>query len=184
MASLMENLIDVLGRESTEYEALLQLSQRKTPIIAGGDLAELQKITDEEQELVSRIHNLDRQRAGVTADIADVLNRDVKELKLPNLITMLSARLDALAAYHARIRVNRPRSSLAIDRERARRAATRAHAAADAHIHVIDDMSAQALWCRQPLLRIAHRNRLLDHRAQGRLGKCQQTHAAPTFPCS
>lgn len=40
MASLMENLIDVLGRESTEYEALLQLSQRKTPIIAGGDLAE------------------------------------------------------------------------------------------------------------------------------------------------
>ena len=48
MASLMENLIDVLDRESTEYEALLQLSQRKTPIIAGGDLAELQKITDEE----------------------------------------------------------------------------------------------------------------------------------------
>ena len=52
MASLMENLIDVLDRESAEYEALLQLAQRKTPIIAGGDLAELQKITDEEQELV------------------------------------------------------------------------------------------------------------------------------------
>ena len=106
MASLMENLIDVLGRESTEYEALLQLSQRKTPIIAGGDLAELQKITDEEQELVSRIHNLDRQRAGVTADIADVLNRDVKELKLPNLITMLSARpaeQQALAEAHDRL---------------------------------------------------------------------------------
>ena len=99
MASLMENLIDVLGRESTEYEALLQLSQRKTPIIAGGDLAELQK-------LVSRIHNLDRQRAGVTADIADVLNRDVKELKLPNLITMLSARpaeQQALAEAHDRL---------------------------------------------------------------------------------
>ena len=95
MASLMENLIDVLGRESTEYEALLQLSQRKTP-----------KITDEEQELVSRIHNLDRQRAGVTADIADVLNRDVKELKLPNLITMLSARpaeQQALAEAHDRL---------------------------------------------------------------------------------
>ena len=106
MASLMENLIDVLGRESTEYEALLQLSQRKTPIIAGGDLAELQKITDEEQELVSRIHNLDKQRAGVTADIADVLNRDVNDLKLPNLITMLSARpaeQQALADSHDRL---------------------------------------------------------------------------------
>ena len=103
MASLMENLIDVLGRESTEYEALLQLSQRKTPIIAGGDLAELQKITDEEQELVSRIHNLDRQRAGVTADIADVLNRDVTTLKLSDLIAMLTARpveQKALAAAH------------------------------------------------------------------------------------
>ena len=102
----MENLIDVLDRESTEYEALLQLSQRKTPIIAGGDLAELQKITDEEQELVSRIHNLDKQRAGVTADIADVLNRDVNDLKLPNLITMLSARpaeQQALADSHDRL---------------------------------------------------------------------------------
>ena len=100
MASLMENLIDVLDRESTEYEALLQLSQRKTPIIAGGDLAELQKITDEEQELVSRIHNLDKQRAGVTA------NRDVNDLKLPNLITMLSARpaeQQALADSHDRL---------------------------------------------------------------------------------
>ena len=97
----MENLIDVLDRESTEYEALLQRSQRKTPIIA-----ELQKITDEEQELVSRIHNLDKQRAGVTADIADVLNRDVNDLKLPNLITMLSARpaeQQALADSHDRL---------------------------------------------------------------------------------
>ena len=61
---------------------------------------------DEEQELVSRIHNLDKQRAGVTADIADVLNRDVNDLKLPNLITMLSARpaeQQALADSHDRL---------------------------------------------------------------------------------
>lgn len=106
MASLMENLIEVLDRESTEYEALLQLSQRKTPIIASGDLTELQKITDEEQELVGRIHNLDKQRAEVTADIADVLNRDVNDLKLPNLITMLSSRpaeQQALADSHDRL---------------------------------------------------------------------------------
>ena len=106
MASLMENLIDVLDRESTEYEALFQLSQRKTPIIASGDLTELQKITDEEQELVSRIHNLDKQRAEVTADIADVLNRDVNELKLSALITMLASRpaeQQALANAHDRL---------------------------------------------------------------------------------
>lgn len=44
MASLMENLIDALDQESTEYEGLLVLSQKKTPIIASGNLEELQKI--------------------------------------------------------------------------------------------------------------------------------------------
>ena len=43
---------------------------------------------------------------GVTADIADVLNRDVNELKLSNLITMLSTRpaeQQALADAHDRL---------------------------------------------------------------------------------
>ena len=86
---------------------------------------------------------------------------------------VLGTAFDALAAHHTGIRVDRPRSALAIDCERARRAATSAHAAANAHVHVVDDMPAQALGCREPFLRIAHRDRLLDHRAQGRLGKCQ-----------
>ena len=97
---------------------------------------------------------------------------------------VLGAALDALTAHHAGVRVDRPRSALAIDRERARRAATRAHATANAHVHVVDDVPAQALGRRQLLLRIAHRYRLFDHGTQGRLGKCQQTHAVPTFPCS
>ena len=77
-----------------------------------------------------------------------------------------------------------PHCTQRIDRKCTRRATARAHAAADAHVHIVDDMPAQALGCRELLLRIAHRYRLLDHRTQGRLGKCQQTHAVPTFPCS
>lgn len=92
MASLMENLIEVLNRECDEYEGLLSVSQRKTPIIVSGNLENLQKITDEEQALVTRIANLERRRTEVTADIATVLNRDVTELTLTNLIDMLSAR--------------------------------------------------------------------------------------------
>lgn len=88
----MENLIKVLDKESKEYEGLLELSMKKTPIIVKGDLEQLQKITDEEQELVSRIQNLDKVRMEVTADIANVLNRDVEALKLPNLIAMLKGR--------------------------------------------------------------------------------------------
>ena len=92
MASLMENLIDVLTKECSEYEELLELSQKKTPIIVKGDLEQLQQITDEEQVVVSRIGNLEKKRIEVTADIANVLNRDVTILKLSNLIEMFSTR--------------------------------------------------------------------------------------------
>lgn len=92
MASLMENLIDVLEQEGVEYEKLLDLSQRKTPFIVSGDLENLQKITDDEQFLVSRVGNLEKKRIEITADIANVLNKDVETLKLANLIEMLSGR--------------------------------------------------------------------------------------------
>ena len=82
MASLMENLIEVLCQESDEYEGLLDLSQKKTQIIASADLEELQRITDDEQELVDRLNRLEKKRVEVTKDIANVLNRDVESLKL------------------------------------------------------------------------------------------------------
>lgn len=106
MASLMENLIEVLDKECSEYEVLLALSQKKTPIIVSGNLENLQKITDEEQEVVSRVHNLDRRREAVTADIANVLNKDVKTLKLANLVAMLEGRpaeQNALRESHDRL---------------------------------------------------------------------------------
>lgn len=106
MASLMENLIEVLMQESAEYEGLLELSQKKTPLIIGGDLDHLQKITDDEQIVVSRLHNLEKKRAEVTADIANVLNRDVEELKLTDLIGMMAARpqeQEKLAEAHDRL---------------------------------------------------------------------------------
>lgn len=106
MASLMENLIDVLDRECGEYEGLLEVSQRKTPIIVSGDLEKLQKITDEEQEMVNRLNRLERRREEVTADIATVLNKDVAQLTLTNLIGMLAGRpseQNALAVAHDRL---------------------------------------------------------------------------------
>lgn len=89
MASLMENLIDVLNMEHSEYEQLLELSQKKTPIIVKGDLQELNKITDEEQIVVSRLNHLDAKRTEVLNDIANVINKDVETLKLDNVIKML-----------------------------------------------------------------------------------------------
>lgn len=92
MASLMEVLIDVLDKENQEYERLLTLSMRKTPVIVSEDLDELARITDEEQIIVSRINHLDNQRNEAINDIANVLNKDVNNLKIVDLIKMLAAR--------------------------------------------------------------------------------------------
>lgn len=92
MASLMENLILILENEVSEYENLVVLSTQKTPVIVEGNLEALQKITDEEQIVVGRIQHLERNREEVIGDIANVINKDVKDLKLVNLIEMLRDR--------------------------------------------------------------------------------------------
>ena len=92
MASLMESLLIVLEKESQEYENLLELSMKKTPVIVAGSVDELAKITDEEQNVVGNISRLDQKREELYADIANVINRDVKTLMLSDLITMLEQR--------------------------------------------------------------------------------------------
>ncbi len=85
----MENLIDVLDCENTQYEKLLELAESKTPAIVSGDIESLGKITEDEQEIVGKIQGMEKQRDKFLADIADVVNRDVETLKLIDLIQML-----------------------------------------------------------------------------------------------
>lgn len=92
MASLMEELISVLQQENDEYKNLLQLSLRKTPVIVSADLDALAQITDEEQAIVSRLARVDKKREECMKDIATVINKDVNNLKLADLIAILSAR--------------------------------------------------------------------------------------------
>jgi len=107
VASLMENLIVTLGDLCEEYENLLGLSSKKKPVIISGNLEELSKITDEEQIVVGRINHLDRKRQEVVSDIANVVNRDVEDLKLENMIQMLEPRpteQQKLAAVYDRLK--------------------------------------------------------------------------------
>ena len=88
MASLLENLINVLDKENSEYEKLALLAGKKTSTIVKGDVENLSNITEDEQEIVGRIHMLEKQRVKVLADVANVVNRDVENLKLIDLIHM------------------------------------------------------------------------------------------------
>lgn len=107
MASLMENLITILGSLCDEYDDLLGLSTKKTPVIISGKLDELSKITDEEQIVVSNINHLDQNRQEIFTDVANVINKDVKELLLADLIKMLEPRpqeQQKLAKVHDRLK--------------------------------------------------------------------------------
>ena len=107
MASLVENLISVLEQENAEYEILLELSRKKTPVIVQGNVAQLQEITDEEQNIIDRIHLLEGKREEHIRDIANVINKDVEELKLENLIQMFEKspkEQKALSEIHDKLR--------------------------------------------------------------------------------
>ena len=90
MASLMEELIDVLEKENQEYEKLLKLSMRKSDAVALRNVAQIEQITDEEQIVATDITRLDSKREEVTKDIANVLNKDVESLKLSVLVELMS----------------------------------------------------------------------------------------------
>ena len=92
MASLMEELIITLEAEEQEYQRLLNLSLRKTPVIISGDLEALASITNEEQLALTSLSHVDKKREVCMTDIANVVNKDVNTIKLSDLIAMLAAR--------------------------------------------------------------------------------------------
>lgn len=92
MASLMEDLLNTLEKENEEYERLLALSMKKTPVIVDADLTQLQQITDEEQEIVSRINRLDKVRNDCMKQIAGVINKDVNDLTLGMVVDIFKKR--------------------------------------------------------------------------------------------
>ena len=59
MASLIENLIDVLGKEDIEYKSLLDIAKEKTDAIIRNDIDELQIIVGREQQIIEKLDALE-----------------------------------------------------------------------------------------------------------------------------
>lgn len=62
LASLMDELLEVLSEERDIYEELAPISEKKTQVLIKEDLKELKKITDKEQLLVDKVSIVDRKR--------------------------------------------------------------------------------------------------------------------------
>lgn len=89
MASLMDNLVEVLEEENTQYEKLVELSKVKKQAIIQADIAALEKITEQEQDVSSVLLNLDNRRDAVLKDMADVLGKNFEEMTITRLIGYL-----------------------------------------------------------------------------------------------
>ncbi|MCI9416575.1 MAG: flagellar protein FlgN [Eubacterium sp.] len=85
----MDNLVEVLEEENTQYEKLVELSKSKKRAIIKTDVVELEKITEQEQEVSGLLRNLDNRRDAVLKDMADVLGKDFKEMTITKLIGYL-----------------------------------------------------------------------------------------------
>lgn len=94
MASLIENLINVLKKETEDYKELLQISREKTSAIVSNDVDTLQMIVGREQKLIGRLDDLEKEREEHAGDIANVLNVPTEDMKITLLIKMMEKQPD------------------------------------------------------------------------------------------
>lgn len=89
MASLIENLIDVLGKENTEYQKMIEISRAKTDAIVHNNVERLQEIVGEEERIIEKLDKLEALRMEHIDDIANVLNVPLEDMKIDLLVRML-----------------------------------------------------------------------------------------------
>ena len=89
MASLIDELINVLQKEADLYEKIIPISELKSVALIKEDLVALEKVTNQEQELLDKAANLEADREKILANMGMVLGKDPKELSLSGLIEIL-----------------------------------------------------------------------------------------------
>lgn len=89
MASLMEELLEVLHEEEEQYDKLIALAKQKTEALVAAKVQDIQEIAQGEQEIVEVIKRCEKKCDEVIQDMGIVLGRDTGELTVSQLIDML-----------------------------------------------------------------------------------------------
>lgn len=90
MASLMEEMLDVLQKENDEYNKLLVLSEEKTDALIKSDIKRILEISEKEQEIVDIIKKCEKKCDGVIVDMGIVLGKDTRKLTVAQVVDLLS----------------------------------------------------------------------------------------------
>ena len=89
MASLMEELLEVLGEEEKQYQELIELADVKSQAIIKADIDKLSEVTTQEQNAASTLLNLSNKRARVLDEMATVLGKDPAKMTINKMIGYL-----------------------------------------------------------------------------------------------
>lgn len=89
MASLMEDLLDVLEKEEKQYQDLIELGLEKKAAVIKADIKALDEITAREGDVASVLQNLAKHRTRVLNDMATVLGKEPGEMTITKMIGYL-----------------------------------------------------------------------------------------------
>lgn len=82
MASLMDDLTQVLENETVEYQRLIDLSEELREALIESDVPAVERISAGQEEVANGIQSLETKRTRIMNDIAVVLNKKPEELKI------------------------------------------------------------------------------------------------------
>ena len=94
MASLVEELINVLAEEESIYKKLTEYGEKKRQIIIDADIPELEKLTDLEQQASDELLTKSNKQIALLGDIATVLGKTDEKMKVTRLIGYLDKQPD------------------------------------------------------------------------------------------
>ena len=99
MASMMDDLTQVLENETVEYKKLIELSVALKEALITSDVPSVERLTAAQEEVSNGIQSLETKRVRVMNDIAVVLNKKPEELK----VSMLEESLAGQPALQERL---------------------------------------------------------------------------------
>jgi len=94
VASLVEELINVLAEEESIYKKLTEYGEKKRQIIIDADIPELEKLTDLEQQVSDELLTKSNKQIELLGDIATVLGKTDEKMTVTRLIGYLDKQPD------------------------------------------------------------------------------------------
>ena len=95
MASLVDELVEVLGAEEKIYQKLIQYGEQKTDILVRADVPALEELTSCEQVASDDLIVQSNRQTQLLKDIATVVGRDGEIITVTQLIELLGTQPEA-----------------------------------------------------------------------------------------